>query len=282
VSARTERLLGSCHCGALTIEIPAPPTEITSCNCSICRRLGSLWAYYPAGQVTVSGHPESTDAYVHGDRTLRLLRCKTCGCASHWEPLEAKPGASNGTRIGVNIRNFDPRLIASTRMRILDGADTWTSTFREPPVAAGAAGVANTPAASQTVPSDIYPSLTYDDARAAIDWLTRAFGFERRFVVAGEDNRVEHSELSFGNAVLMINSPKAEFNSVSPRSSRGLPQVLSLFVADPDTHFAQAMEAGAKLVRPLQDEEYGARGYMVADPEGHLWYFGSYRPGAYW
>ena len=273
------RLSGTCHCGALTIEIPAPPTEITNCNCSICRRLGTLWAYYPAEQVTVSGHPESTDTYVQGDRTLRTVRCKTCGCVSHWEPLEAQPDAVGGNRIGVNIRNFDPALIDSTRMRMLDGADTWTSTFREPP---RDVNVADASAASQAASSDVYPSLTYDDARAAIDWLTRAFGFERRFVVPGEGDRIEHSELSFGNAVLMISSPKAEFDRVSPRHSQGLPHTLSLYVADPDAHFAQAMKAGARLVRPLQDEGYGARGYMVADPEGHLWYFGTYRPGAYW
>ncbi len=130
--------------------------------------------------------------------------------------------------------------------------------------------------------SDVYPSLTYEDAKSAIEWLTRAFGFECRFVVPGEGNDIMHSELSFGNAVLMISSPKAEFNRVSPRHSHGRAQALSLFVADPDAHFATAMKAGATLVRPLQDEEYGARGYMVSDPEGHLWYFGTYRPGAYW
>lgn len=132
------------------------------------------------------------------------------------------------------------------------------------------------------VQSDVYPSLTYDDANAAIDWLCKAFGFTRRLVVPGENGEVVHSELSLGNAVVMVGSPKAEFKRVSPRSAGGLPQALSLFVADPDAHHAVAMAQGASLVRPLQDEEYGARGYIVADPEGHLWYFGNYRPGAYW
>jgi uncharacterized glyoxalase superfamily protein PhnB len=67
-----------------------------------------------------------------------------------------------------------------------------------------------------------------------------------------------------------------------PRTARGLPQALSLYVADPDEHYARAVAAGATVVRALQDEEYGARGYMVADPEGRLWYFGNYRPGGYW
>ena len=130
--------------------------------------------------------------------------------------------------------------------------------------------------------SDVYPSLVYDDANAAIDWLCRAFGFTRRFVVPGENGRVEHSELSLGNAVVMISSPKVEFRRVSPRTAGGLPQALSMYVADPDAHHAVAVSRGASLVRPLQDEEYGARGYMVTDPEGHLWYFGNYRPGGYW
>jgi len=133
-----------------------------------------------------------------------------------------------------------------------------------------------------SVESDIYPSLTYDDAGAAIEWLCRAFGFTRRLVVPGEGGRIEHSELSFGNAVVMVSSPKAEFNRVSPRAAGGRPQALSLYVADPDAHHAVAMAAGATLLQPLRDEEYGARGYMVADPEGHLWYFGNYRPGGYW
>ena len=130
--------------------------------------------------------------------------------------------------------------------------------------------------------ADVYPSLTYDDAAAAIEWLCRAFGFQKRLVVEGEDNRVEHSELSFGNAVIMVSSPKADANRVSPRQLSGHSQALSLYVENPDAHHDVAVAAGATLVRPLQDEPYGARGYMVHDPEGHVWYFGDYRPGAYW
>ena len=123
-------LAGTCHCGAVRIEIPHRPDEITRCNCSICRRLGSLWAYYEVGAVTVHGHPESTEAYIQGDKTLRLVRCRTCGCATHWEPLDTE----RFKRLGVNVRNFDPALIAGVRMRLIDGTDTWESTFEDPPV----------------------------------------------------------------------------------------------------------------------------------------------------
>jgi uncharacterized glyoxalase superfamily protein PhnB len=136
--------------------------------------------------------------------------------------------------------------------------------------------------ASHRCASDIYPSLTYDDAPAAIEWLGRAFGFTTRFVVPGPDGRVEHSELSIGTGVVMISSPKTEDRRVSPKALTGIAQALSVFVADPDAHHATAVAAGARVIRPLQTEEYGARGYMALDPEGHVWYFGDYRPGAYW
>lgn len=131
-------------------------------------------------------------------------------------------------------------------------------------------------------PSDIYPSLTYDDAPAAIEWLCRAFGFTKRLVVPGPEGRVEHSELTLGHGVVMISSPKPDDRRVSPRGLGGVAQALSVFVPDPDAHHRTAVAAGARVVRPLRTEEYGARGYMALDPEGHLWYFGDYRPGKHW
>lgn len=115
-------LRGACHCGAVRITLPSPPETATDCNCSICRRLAGLWVYYEFGTVLVEGHPENTAEYIWGDRTLRTVRCKTCGVATHWEPLEPKPGQKHG----VNLRNFDPALVQSVRIRRFDGADTWT------------------------------------------------------------------------------------------------------------------------------------------------------------
>jgi uncharacterized glyoxalase superfamily protein PhnB len=131
-------------------------------------------------------------------------------------------------------------------------------------------------------PSDIHPALTYDDPLAAIDWLCRAFGFVKRLVVPGADNRVEHSELTLGTGVVMVSSPKREDRRVSPKELAGVAQALSVYVADPDAHHAKAVAAGARIIRPLRTEDYGARGYMALDLEGHLWYFGNYRPGEYW
>lgn len=131
-------------------------------------------------------------------------------------------------------------------------------------------------------PSDIYPSVTYNDAPAAIDWLCKSFGFVKRFVVPGEDGRIEHSELSLGTGVVMVGSAKPELGRLSPLGMPGVCQALNVFVEDPDAHYAVAVAAGAKVIRELRTEEYGARGYEVLDPEHHVWYFGNYRAGAYW
>ena len=131
-------------------------------------------------------------------------------------------------------------------------------------------------------PSTLYPSFYYDDALAAIEWLCRAFGFQRRLVVPGPDDTVKHAELSFGPAVLMVATSRPAAGWVSPKSLAGLNSTTSLYVEDPDTHFARALAAGARVLRELRNEDHGGRGYMARDPEGHQWYFGSYRPGAHW
>jgi uncharacterized glyoxalase superfamily protein PhnB len=138
-------------------------------------------------------------------------------------------------------------------------------------------------ASNERAPGDIHPSLYYDDAPAAIEWLCRAFGFAKRMIVPGEDGQVIHAELTLGTGVVMVGSSRPDERRVSPRRLHGgVAHALSVTVDDPDAHFARATAAGARIVRPLQDEPYGARGYMVEDLEGHPWYFGDYRPGAYW
>ena len=129
---------------------------------------------------------------------------------------------------------------------------------------------------------NICPSLSYDDAPAAIEWLCRAFGFEKKLVVPGPGGNVMHSELFYEGGVIMVSSAKPDKGRVSPRSLAAVNQALCLRVADPDAHFERARAAGATIIEPLRDEEYGSRGYMAKDPEGNEWYFGTYTPGAHW
>ncbi|MGY8628004.1 VOC family protein [Chromobacterium violaceum] len=127
----------------------------------------------------------------------------------------------------------------------------------------------------------VYPCLCYDNAVAAMEWLERAFGFKRHFAVI-EDGRVHHSELSLGNTVIMVSSPKPEQQWVSARGLPGLAQALCVHVPDPAAHYERAKAQGANIVQPLAREDYGASGYLARDPEGQQWYFSDYLPGEYW
>lgn len=114
-------LKATCHCGAVSVEVPRRPRSLTECNCSICRRYGARWAYYKASQVRVLAVRGATANYSWGDRWLRFVRCATCGCVMCWERV----GRDDADRMGVNARNFAPDAIASVRVRRLDGAATW-------------------------------------------------------------------------------------------------------------------------------------------------------------
>jgi uncharacterized glyoxalase superfamily protein PhnB len=121
----------------------------------------------------------------------------------------------------------------------------------------------------------IYPVLKYDDARAAIDFLERAFGFQRRAVHDGENGGVAHAELTFEDEYVMLGSTGEgddRFNQGAGRYS------LYVVVDDLDAHHARATEAGAAIERELEDTDYGSREYTARDPEGNLWSFGTYRP----
>ena len=114
-------LTATCHCGAVQIEVPRRPRSLTNCNCSICRRYGTLWAYYKASSVRITAPRGSTDKYSWGQKSLRFVSCSTCGCITHWERTHPRPDS----RVGVNARNFDPKVLESVRIRRLDGASTW-------------------------------------------------------------------------------------------------------------------------------------------------------------
>ncbi|MFT6362699.1 MAG: putative glyoxalase superfamily protein PhnB [Planctomycetota bacterium] len=135
---------------------------------------------------------------------------------------------------------------------------------------------------TQPKQGSVYPCLTYEDPVAAIAWLCEAFGFTKRLVVPSEEVGVMHSELSLGGAVVMVSGPKPEVGRRSPKGPGGVTQTLSVWVEDPDEHYAQSIKSGAELVGEIATEEFGARGYAVRDLEGHSWYFSDYIPGAFW
>jgi uncharacterized glyoxalase superfamily protein PhnB len=131
----------------------------------------------------------------------------------------------------------------------------------------------------------ISSAIFYEDASAAIDWLCRVFGFEVRLKVEGENGRIEHSELTFGDGLIMVGNTGGKSTRPKPlpcQSPRALgganTQVLCIYVDDVDSHCERARAAGAQILEGPVTQDHGAeywadRSYRAEDLEGHQWFF---------
>lgn len=122
--------------------------------------------------------------------------------------------------------------------------------------------------------STFTPALCYKDASAALDWLEKAFGFERVMVITDHDGHLAHAEMRFEDGVIMVGSEWTDYTaspcSISGKNTQNIHVQLDEEV---DPHCARAKAAGAEIVRPLEDQFYGDRTYSARDPEGHVWTF---------
>jgi hypothetical protein len=118
-------LQGSCLCGAVHWRFDGVPEGATVCNCTACRRYGTLWAYDFEGEaITVSG---PTQAYVRGD-SLGFHFCPTCGCVAFWRSLTEENGRR---RIAVNLRLAEPDPVAQIPIDRFDGLNSWQDLPRD-------------------------------------------------------------------------------------------------------------------------------------------------------
>jgi uncharacterized glyoxalase superfamily protein PhnB len=113
---------------------------------------------------------------------------------------------------------------------------------------------------------NIYPALQYADADAALEWLSRAFGFEERVVYRSDEGAVHHAEMSLGPGIIMFGQGEQA------------PQSVYVAVEDADAHYERAKAAGAQITREIEDTYYDSREYTCKDPEGNVWSFGTYWP----
>ncbi len=124
-------------------------------------------------------------------------------------------------------------------------------------------------------------TLYYDDPAAAIDWLCEAFGFEVQLEVEGEGGTIEHSELVYGEGLVMVCGERPDaFPYMKPPSQIGgaNTQNLMVYVDDVEAHCERARAAGAVVTREIETHDYGDdywvdRGYECRDPGGHHWWF---------
>ncbi|GAA0240677.1 VOC family protein [Rhodanobacter caeni] len=130
--------------------------------------------------------------------------------------------------------------------------------------------------------STIIPCLRYRDPHAAIDWLCQAFGFERHAVYENDAGEVEHAQLAYGHGMIMLGAVRdnefgrhiAQPDEIGGRET----QCACVTVTDCKAHYERAKAAGALIVDDYAEKDYGGAGYSCHDPEGHLWYIGSYDP----
>jgi PhnB protein len=128
-----------------------------------------------------------------------------------------------------------------------------------------------------TVEPAVSPHLVVDDAAAAIDFYVKAFDAVEMGRVPGPDGRLVHAAIQINGSLIMLNDDFPEMcsgKSMTPKSLGGTPVTIHLTVNDVDARFQQALDAGATLVMPLDDQFWGDRYGVVADPFGHNWSLG--------
>lgn len=132
--------------------------------------------------------------------------------------------------------------------------------------------------------SSLIPCLRYRNAPAAIEWLSEVFGLEKHLVVPAGEGLIAHAQLTLGEGMIMLGSVMpspygalmAQPDEVGGRNT----QSVYLVVPDADVVLAKAVAAGAEIVMPIKDEDYGGRGFTCRDLEGHVWSVGTYDPWA--
>lgn len=128
----------------------------------------------------------------------------------------------------------------------------------------------------------IIPTLKYEDAATAIEWLCKAFGFKKYLVVPGKNGSIRHAQLTLGEDMIMLGSAgETAFDQLqkSPEAVGGVgTQSPYVIIDDVDSHCETARKAGAEIVMEPEDQHHGGRFYSCRDPQGHLWNFGSYNP----
>jgi uncharacterized glyoxalase superfamily protein PhnB len=132
----------------------------------------------------------------------------------------------------------------------------------------------------------IIPSLKYDDAPRAIEFLCTAFGFEKHAVHAGLDRQLEYAELRLGGNFIVLGPTDTDVVSAiaTPRALAGALGGIYVVLerdAEVDAHFKRAFDAGATIMSEPVSPASGGRNYNVSDCEGHVWTFDSYRPEAF-
>ncbi len=117
----------------------------------------------------------------------------------------------------------------------------------------------------------VTPYIIVRDAPSAIQFYERAFGADEHLRLEGPEGVVAHAEIQIGDSIIMLAEENPTWNAKCPLSYGGSAVSLLIYTHDADAMYAQAIDAGATPVRPVQDQFYGDRSGVVMDPFGHSW-----------
>ena len=123
----------------------------------------------------------------------------------------------------------------------------------------------------------IFPFILYDDAPAAIEWLCAAFGFEKQFIVPGEEpGTIAHAQLKLGPEVIMVGTARGAARGERRPAAAEARQGIYMYMPDIEAHYKRAKAQGGALINDVRDTEYGSREFGALDCEGPSWSFGTY------
>jgi len=123
----------------------------------------------------------------------------------------------------------------------------------------------------------VTPYLTFRDASRAIEFYKRVFGAVEHFRLTEPNGKLAHAEIAIGGSVLKLADEYPDYGSRSPESYGGSPIRLHISVADADAVVAEAVKAGAKIIRPVEDQFYGDRTGLIQDPFGYSWVMSTHK-----
>jgi PhnB protein len=115
------------------------------------------------------------------------------------------------------------------------------------------------------------PYLVVNEATSAIEFYKKAFDATELMRLADDTGKIAHAEIKIGNSLIMISDEFSDMGFRSPQSLGGSPVTIMLYVQNVDNQFDQAIAAGAKNLRPVEDQFFGDRSGTLSDPFGHIW-----------
>ncbi|MGH8566682.1 MAG: VOC family protein [Gammaproteobacteria bacterium] len=119
--------------------------------------------------------------------------------------------------------------------------------------------------------------MSIKGAAEAIEFYKRAFNATELFRLVAPSGEIGHAEIKIGDSAIMLADPCETGAFRSPQSPGGSSVGLHVYVEDVDTQFSQAVDAGARVVRAVQDQFYGDRTGTLEDPFGHVWFLATHK-----